>query len=57
MSKKKYYFFMMPPMLIIGLFLLFYLPVNQRPYVFLIPIVFWIIYYVWIFIEKKENQK
>ena len=57
MSKKKYYFFVMPPMLIMGLFLLFYLPASQRPYVFLIPIIFWLIYYVWVFIEKKESQK
>ncbi|MEK4800707.1 hypothetical protein MHI02_03810 [Oceanobacillus sp. FSL K6-0118] len=47
MSKKKYYFFMVPSMLI-GLFLIFYLPENQSFYVYLIPIVFGIIYYVWV---------
>jgi len=55
--QKKKYFILMPPMLIIGLFLFYFLPVNQRPYVLLVPIVFWLIYYNWIFIERKQKKK
>ncbi|MBU8791196.1 hypothetical protein KM885_10405 [Oceanobacillus caeni] len=47
MSKKKYCLLMLP-LFLIGLFLLFYLPANQRSYVYLIQIVIGIIYYVWI---------
>ena len=54
---KKKYFILMPPMLIIGLLLFYFLPANQRPNVFLVPIVFWLIYYTWIFIERKQKKK
>lgn len=50
MSKKKYYFIMIP-IFIVGLFLLFYLPENLKPFVLLIPIVLGITYYV----SVKEN--
>lgn len=57
MHKKKY-FILMPPALIIGIFLIYYFPVSQKPYLFLIPLVFWIIYYTWIYFEKRhENRK
>ncbi|MFT8323007.1 MAG: hypothetical protein ABF649_19245 [Bacillus sp. (in: firmicutes)] len=49
MNDKKYLIFM-PPFIFIGLFLLYYLPPNKTPYIFLIPIIFWIVYY------KKFNK-
>ena len=55
MDKKKY-FIVMPPGIIIGIFLLFYLPERDRTYVGLIPIIFWIIYYSWIYIEKRKKR-
>ncbi|OAB40861.1 hypothetical protein PMSD_00870 [Paenibacillus macquariensis subsp. defensor] len=54
---KKKYFILMPLMLIIGLFLFYFIPENQRAYVFLAPIVFWLIYYTWIFIERRQKKK
>jgi hypothetical protein len=54
---KKKYFILMPPMLIIGIFLLYFFPANQRPYVLTIPIVFWIFYYIWINFERKQKAK
>ncbi|MCZ1269129.1 hypothetical protein EIH79_30885 [Paenibacillus tundrae] len=54
---KKKYFILMPPMLIIGLLIMYFLPVNQRAYVFLVPIVFWLIYYIWVFVERKKYKK
>ncbi|WP_145939565.1 hypothetical protein [Paenibacillus glacialis] len=54
---NKKYFILMPLMLIIGLLLFFFLPASQRPYVLLVPIVFWLIYYTWIFIERKQKEK
>jgi hypothetical protein len=55
-SKTKY-FFLLVPMLLIGIFLVYYLPVSQRTYVLLVPIIFWIIYYTWIYIEKRLMKK
>ncbi|HLU23579.1 MAG TPA: hypothetical protein VKZ77_14035 [Bacillaceae bacterium] len=57
MSKAKFYFTMMPLLLVIGIILLIYLPENQRYYVFLIPILYWILYYFNMWIEKKRKQK
>ncbi|OAB43316.1 hypothetical protein PBAT_18595 [Paenibacillus antarcticus] len=54
---KKKYFILMPPMLLLGIFLFYFLPANQRSYVFLAPIVLWLIYYTWIFIEIKHKKK
>ncbi|SEN77687.1 hypothetical protein SAMN05518670_2688 [Paenibacillus sp. OK076] len=54
---KKKYFILMPPMLIIGLFIIYFLTANQRAYVFLVPIVFWLTYYIWVFVERKQDKK
>lgn len=51
----KKYLILMPPMLIIGLILLYYLPVTERHIVFLVPIIFLLIYYAWIYIERRRN--
>ncbi|GIN72354.1 hypothetical protein J14TS2_28290 [Bacillus sp. J14TS2] len=54
MHKRKY-FVLLPFALIIGIFLLFCLPPGNWFYVFLVPIVFWLIYYSWIYLEKRKN--
>lgn len=46
----------MPPMFILGAILLIYLPASQRYIALLIPIIFWMIYYTWIFIERKKEE-
>lgn len=56
MHKNKY-FILVIPVMIIGIFLIYYLPANQRSYVLLIPVIFWIIFYVWIYIEKRGKNK
>ncbi|RLQ93106.1 hypothetical protein D9X91_18930 [Falsibacillus albus] len=52
---KKRYWILMPPFLIIGIVLMKLSPQHLRPYVLLIPIVFWIVYYLWGYIEKKRK--
>lgn len=47
----------MPPFLILAIGLIIYLPQEHKSYAFLAIIVFWIIYYTWIFIEKKRLTK
>jgi hypothetical protein len=54
--QKQKYFILLPPALLLGIFLLYYLPAGDRSYVFLVPIVFWIIYYSWIYVEKKKKE-
>lgn len=54
---KKKYFILFTPLLIIGIFLLFILPAEQRLYVYMLPPIFWLIYYAWIFIERKQREK
>lgn len=56
MHKNKY-FILVIPVMIIGIFLIYYLPANQRFYVLLIPVIFWVIFYVWIYIEKRAKNK
>ena len=56
MHKKKY-FVIFVPVLIIGVFLIYYLPANERPYLMLIPLIAWIAYYAWIYIEGRMKNK
>ena len=52
MHTKKYWILFYPTVTI-GILLLFSLPPEDRAYVFLAPIVFWILYYSWIHMENK----
>ncbi|MFD1737447.1 hypothetical protein ACFSCX_12865 [Bacillus salitolerans] len=52
MHKKKY-FVLKLFMLVIGIILLFFLPVGQKHFVFIVPIVYWVIFYTWIYFVKK----
>lgn len=56
MQQKKY-FILLPPFVIFGLILLFALPKQHLTYVFVAPIIFWIVYYSWIVVEKKRTYK
>lgn len=53
----KKYFILLLPTILIGLFLFYILPAIQRPYVLIVPMVFWLIYYFWIYIERKQKNK
>ncbi len=44
----------MPPFLILGIALITYLPKKYSPYSFLVVLTFWVIYYLWDYLEKKE---
>lgn len=56
MHKQKY-FILILPFITIGLFLLYILPADRRYYLFLVPAVFWLVYYSWIFIERKQKER
>ncbi|GIN94930.1 hypothetical protein J6TS1_08000 [Siminovitchia terrae] len=55
MDKKKY-FILFPPFLILGIVLIIILPDHCTFYAFLPILGFWITYYCWIFLEKKETE-
>ena len=57
MFKNKKYWILMPPFLILTIASVIYLPQDYRPYSFLVVIIFWIIYYAWNYIEKKNLTK
>jgi len=47
----------MPPFLILTIVSVIYLPQDYRPYSFLVVITFWIVYYAWNYIEKRNLTK
>lgn len=53
----KKYFILLLPTILSGLFLFYILPAIQRPYVLIVPMVFWLIYYSWIYIKRKQKKK
>lgn len=53
----KKYIILLVPYLLLGVILFIYLPDTQRPYVFAVPLIFWITYYTWVWIDKKLKQK
>ncbi|MED4401778.1 hypothetical protein [Metabacillus fastidiosus] len=56
MFPKNYWFFMVPSF-IIAFILIYTLDKQYKPYVLLIPLLFWIIYYIWVGLQKKKQQK
>lgn len=54
-SKKKYLILMLST-LVIGILLLFFLPEEQKLYVFFLPIFMWIVYSILIYIEQKQRE-
>ncbi|MDH6370434.1 hypothetical protein M2444_002214 [Paenibacillus sp. PastF-3] len=53
----KKYFILLLPTILIGLFLFYILPAIQRPYVLIVPMVFWLIYYSWTYFKRKQKNK
>ncbi|MET3699395.1 hypothetical protein SAMN05877753_11136 [Bacillus oleivorans] len=54
----KKYFILLPPFVIVGLIILFILPEGSYHLALIVPILFWLVYYAWIYIEngKKKNE-
>lgn len=57
MFKNKKYWILMPPFLILTVALFTYLPQDYKPYSFAAIIIFWIVYYSWNNIDKKNLSK
>lgn len=55
MHKKKYFILLIPAILVFA-FLLYYLPTGSKQYSIIVPLVFWIVYYIWVGIEKKTSS-
>lgn len=53
----KKYFILLIPTLVIGLLLLFYLPVSQRFYALIVPMVFWVIYHIWCLVDRSRTRR
>ncbi len=54
---NKIYWMLLPFAVIIGLIFIFIFPENGVIYAFITVIVFWIVYYTWTYITKKDDQK
>ncbi|SHF98803.1 hypothetical protein [Ornithinibacillus halophilus] len=52
----KKYAILTPPFLLIGIFLIAFLPIEQRYYAFIVVLIFWVFYYAWVLIEKKRKK-
>lgn len=52
----KKYAILTPLFLFMGIVLAFYFPVGQKHYAILVALVFWVFYYVWVYIEKKNKK-
>ncbi len=50
---SKKYLLLMPPFFLFGLLLFAVLPVEKRPFIFWVPLIFWAAYYGW----GKRNRK
>ena len=53
----KKYAILIPPFLLIGVLLITYLPPDQKHYVMLFSLLFWVAYYTWIAIEEKKEER
>jgi hypothetical protein len=54
MFKNKRYWILMPPFFLFAVLLGLYLPNDLKPYIFLIVLLFWVIYYSWSYFDKKR---
>ena len=54
MHRKKY-FTLLPPALLLGIVTFYYLPADAKNYTLVVPLLFWVAYYGWIYIEKKSK--
>jgi len=56
MDKKKYNI-LLPPFLIIGILVIYFLPVEQMYMALFVPLLFWVSYYSWVEVEKRKKEK
>ncbi|MCM3717559.1 hypothetical protein [Fictibacillus phosphorivorans] len=56
MTDKKIWI-LLPPFVLIGLFLLFYLPKDLKAIALLTGLFFWVTHQIWINLENKKNRK
>jgi len=54
---KSKFFILLTPTIIIGIFLIYYLPRDQKYLALIVPIIFRMIYYTWILIDRKKEEK
>ena len=56
---KRKYWTLLPPFLLISILIIVYLPRNSKSSMiyFLVPLTFWIVYYTWIYVEKRLMEK
>jgi len=54
---KRKFFILLTPTIIIGIFLIYYLPRDQKYLALIVPIIFRMIYYTWILIDRKKEEK
>lgn len=57
MYRDKKYWILVLPFLVIAVILAFTLPQTLRPLAVLVVLVFWVVYYIWDYFEKKSNKK
>lgn len=55
--KSRIYWTLLPYAVIISLVFIFIFPKNGFVYAYIMLIVFWIVYYTWTYIDKKQNGK
>lgn len=55
MFPKNYWYFMIPS-LIIAFILIYTLDAKYKLFVLVIPVLFWVIYYVWVGMQNKKKQ-
>jgi hypothetical protein len=54
--KDKIYWTLLPIGIIIGFVIIFVLPINNT-YAYILPVVFWVVYYTWTYFEEKKRNK
>jgi uncharacterized membrane protein YfcA len=52
----KKYAILLPPFILIFIFLAIYLPSGQKQYTIGVALVFWAVYYIWVYIDRKSNK-
>lgn len=51
----KKYAILLPPFILIGILLSIYLPSVQKQYAIGVALVFWAVYYIWSYLDRKSK--
>lgn len=54
--KDKIYWTLLPIGIVIGIFAVFVLPIKNT-YALILPIVFWVVYYTWTYLDEKKRNR